>query len=577
MVPREQWINAAPYFAPIHPSNMEHFMNVVTDTASAKKLYWGTAGSPPTNPVLLNKPIKGTDLVWGSITVNTGLDLFITGWDAAKGKADTSVRFYGFVYGFFKGHEEYRPGRTGKKDEGGSGVASGGKGNEVLHPSEYEEYLAVSYGYPLAPSRVVLRPGDSLQIDTAMHCYTLTVSARALNSNPVGFRSIALDSINNAKIKFVDPLSPSEVIGKSKATFEVVPIDPLKNASAVVVITDHTNKKWSFRYNYDAEYLKIVPDNPAVVDFGEVTLHRSERQSITLTNPLKRDVQIRSLKFALGNQEFRIIKPTAAELPITLKPNESLVVEVEIVPTIPNHLYEDSVKIELTCSEMKVKVQAESVSPCLFIDDYHFGSLRTGQDSTWSVQICNLGRGYISFNNPTGGDVITWFDQNFSISQADRDKLKNTILGPGKAPLDPNAPSCVTIKVTFKASQSGSYRTTARFWASTRDCRDTSVWTAVVPNSAGVAEGIESGTALTRIDPNPFHGTTRIEFTLGTAGHARLEVFDISGGRVATLVDGEMEPGAHTAAWDASHLPAGTYYCRLTVGEWNTTQSVVVR
>jgi hypothetical protein len=119
--------------------------------------------------------------------------------------------------------------------------------------------------------------------------------------------------------------------------------------------------------------------------------------------------------------------------------------------------------------------------------------------------------------------------------------------------------------------------TKARYWASTRDCRDTSIWTAVVLPTAGVENNEKAGTALTRIDPNPFHGTTRIEYTLGAAGHATLEIFDISGGQVATLVDGEMQPGAHAATWDASRLPAGTYYCRLTVGEWSTAQALIVR
>jgi hypothetical protein len=554
MVPREQWITSAPYFAPIHPANMEHFINVVTDSASAKKLYWGNAGSPPTNPVLLNKPIKGTELVWGYITVNTGLDLYITGWDVKAGRPDTSVKFYGFVYGLYKGREEWRPN-------------SGG---------EYEEYQAVAYGYPLAPSRILLRASDSLRIDTTMDCFKLTVNATVVNQNPVGFRSIGLDSVNNAKINYVDP-SPSEIIGKTKATFEVVPINPLRNASAVVVLSDRTNKTWRIRYNYEAEYVNVIPDNPSVLDFGEVTLNNPVKKKITLTNPLQKDIPVKALRFVLGNQQFRVVKPTAAELPITLKPNESMEIEIEITSTIMNKLYEDTLKITLPCGDLAVKVQAETVSPCIYVDDYNFGTLRLGHDTSRTIQICNLGRGHISFNNPNGSDVITWLEQSFSISQADKDKLKNTVLGPGKAPVDPNAPSCVSFKLTFKGSKTGVFKTTARFWASTRECRDTSIWTAVVTNSAGVAEGAESGTALTRIDPNPLHGSTRIEYALGAAGHATLEIFDISGRCVATLVDGMMQPGPHAATWDASHLPAGTYYCRLTVGEWSTTQALIVR
>ena len=87
---------------------------------------------------------------------------------------------------------------------------------------------------------------------------------------------------------------------------------------------------------------------------------------------------------------------------------------------------------------------------------------------------------YISFSNPGGNDVITWLDQHFSITESDRNKLKNARLGPGKDTPDPNAPSCVTINVTFSAPKTGYYKTTARFWADTRECRDTSIWTATV-------------------------------------------------------------------------------------------------
>jgi hypothetical protein len=119
-----------------------------------------------------------------------------------------------------------------------------------------------------------------------------------------------------------------------------------------------------------------------------------------------------------------------------------------------------------------------SDGPCLYIDDYNFGVLSPGQVITRSVQICNLGTGYITFTNPTGGDVITWLENDFSISDADMTMLKNTVLGPGTGTLDPNAPSCVTIKVTFAPTRTGLFHTTARIWADTRNCRDTSIWTA---------------------------------------------------------------------------------------------------
>ena len=52
--------------------------------------------------------------------------------------------------------------------------------------------------------------------------------------------------------------------------------------------------------------------------------------------------------------------------------------------------------------------------------------------------------------------------------------------------------------------------------------------------------------------PNPFNPSTLIPYQLPTAGHVRLEVFNLLGQRVATLVDAERSAGAHTAQWDAT-------------------------
>jgi hypothetical protein len=184
MTPREQWVYSAPFYIPLHPSNTTSFINVVTDTASAAKLYWGATGQGPMSRVPLTQAIPGTDLVWGSMQPPTGADLWIGGWDPQSRRVDTSVRFYGFVYGFHEGHEEFWPNGT-----------------------EYREYLAVTYGYPLAPSRMIVGSGDELQIDVLRDCYRMTVNVIAMNENPAGLRSIALDSNNNAKIRPTLPRS----------------------------------------------------------------------------------------------------------------------------------------------------------------------------------------------------------------------------------------------------------------------------------------------------------------------------------------------------------------------------------
>jgi subtilisin-like proprotein convertase family protein len=77
---------------------------------------------------------------------------------------------------------------------------------------------------------------------------------------------------------------------------------------------------------------------------------------------------------------------------------------------------------------------------------------------------------------------------------------------------------------------------------------------------------------LAQSRPNPFSDATQIRFTLDRAGDARLEVFDVSGRRVRTLLDKAMPAGGHAVTWDgrddsAQPVATGVYFYRLTSGE----------
>lgn len=66
--------------------------------------------------------------------------------------------------------------------------------------------------------------------------------------------------------------------------------------------------------------------------------------------------------------------------------------------------------------------------------------------------------------------------------------------------------------------------------------------------------------------PNPFNPTTSIEFSLPESQHVRLEVFDITGRHITTLVDREVSAGTHSRTWNASNAASGIYLSRLQVG-----------
>ncbi len=68
--------------------------------------------------------------------------------------------------------------------------------------------------------------------------------------------------------------------------------------------------------------------------------------------------------------------------------------------------------------------------------------------------------------------------------------------------------------------------------------------------------------------PSPFHARATLRFTLAQAGRATLELFDVSGRKVRTLVDGPREAGEQTIVWDGAddggrRLGAGLYWMQL--------------
>ena len=81
--------------------------------------------------------------------------------------------------------------------------------------------------------------------------------------------------------------------------------------------------------------------------------------------------------------------------------------------------------------------------------------------------------------------------------------------------------------------------------------------------------------------PNPFNPSTIIPYQLPTPARVRLEVFNILGQRVTTLVDGKQAAGFHTATWNATDasgrgVATGVYLYRLLAGGERLTRSMVL-
>lgn len=76
--------------------------------------------------------------------------------------------------------------------------------------------------------------------------------------------------------------------------------------------------------------------------------------------------------------------------------------------------------------------------------------------------------------------------------------------------------------------------------------------------------------------PNPFNPTTAISYQLMAMTHVSLDVFDVLGRKVATLVDDVRQPGVYTVRWDASSFPSGVYFYRLEAGNFQATRKLML-
>ncbi len=76
--------------------------------------------------------------------------------------------------------------------------------------------------------------------------------------------------------------------------------------------------------------------------------------------------------------------------------------------------------------------------------------------------------------------------------------------------------------------------------------------------------------------PNPFNPTTQIEYAVTEQASVTLEVFNILGRKVATLVNNEQQPGNYQVTFDGSNLASGVYLYRLQAGNKVSTKKFIL-
>ncbi len=98
----------------------------------------------------------------------------------------------------------------------------------------------------------------------------------------------------------------------------------------------------------------------------------------------------------------------------------------------------------------------------------------------------------------------------------------------------------------------------------------------ITSEPSAVEEEAVAAFAVDQNTPNPFNPTTTIGFTLSEAGHVTVDIYNVAGQKVDTLVNDIMSTGRHSLVWDASGKSAGVYFYSVKSGDFSKTMKMTL-
>ncbi|MCE1190273.1 MAG: T9SS type A sorting domain-containing protein [Ignavibacteria bacterium] len=90
------------------------------------------------------------------------------------------------------------------------------------------------------------------------------------------------------------------------------------------------------------------------------------------------------------------------------------------------------------------------------------------------------------------------------------------------------------------------------------------------------SQTLPQGFVLGQNYPNPFNPSTTISFSIPESGNVQLTIFNQLGERVASLVNGHLNAGAHSVVWNAANQVSGIYFYQLSAGNYSVVKKLVL-
>ncbi len=179
---------------------------------------------------------------------------------------------------------------------------------------------------------------------------------------------------------------------------------------------------------------------------------------------------------------------------------------------------------------------------------------------------------YINCYEPASLDPAGWLTWNVTPALY----AEYNCSGPGYLP----ASRIASISTQLTATEAANY-TLQNIFAKSSNPNFAYDWMPVEP----IITGLKTDNSLNQIPksyqlyqnyPNPFNPSTTIRFDLPKESQVTLDIYNILGQRVASLIDQQMKAGVHEYHFDASRLSSGVYFYRITAANFTSTKKLLL-
>jgi len=148
---------------------------------------------------------------------------------------------------------------------------------------------------------------------------------------------------------------------------------------------------------------------------------------------------------------------------------------------------------------------------------------------------------------------------------------------PARGSIPPGDSLDVGVEVSADTLDNGVYDFTGFLDVRMNSCPDTLVRVPVIASvlDAGPVNTVPHAFSLSAY-PNPFNPRTLLRFEVPQAGFVSLELYDITGRKVISLLQDRVAEGVHTVALDGSVLSSGLYFARLNAANGKIVRKLLL-